>query len=441
MSFYKNPLVRAFVVVLATLGGGLALGQYTGGVVHAQKQAPYDGLDTFTRALTQIQVNYVEQRSTQELVEAAIAGMTDALDEQSAYYDPETYARLKERTEGESSGVGLSVETVEGGLLVTEVIQGGPADLAGVVEGDLLLEIDGEAIGAWTLERVARRIQGPRGSEVVLTVLRRDAELKVPVIRDQVHTAAVSGRLVPGGVGYIRLEHFQRRSGQELLAEKARLEALNGGQLTGLVLDLRSNPGGLLEEAVTVVDHFVDQGLIVETRGRLDAATNEQHHATAPDTDLQTPVVVLMNSMSASASEIVAGSLQVAGRAQVVGEPSYGKGSVQSYYEYPSGGALKLTIARYYLADGRHFERGSGVVPDHEVLLLDESAQDPRQSLLAGIQESSLSEAEKQELMGLAQSLPAPQRASLSPSFKGPILERIQSDPQLAKAMALLDGQ
>ena len=435
MNVLKNAAVRAFLLTFAVLMGGLFLGQWTGKAVYAQVQAPYEGLDTFTRALTQIQVNYVEERSTEQLVQAAIAGMTDALDEQSAYFDPETYARLKEHTVGTGSGIGVTVQPSEAGLLITEIIPGGPADLAGVVEGDLLLAIDDEDILDWPLEKVAKRIQGPRGSEVLLSLRRKGALVRIPVIRDQVHTSAVQGRLVQTGLGYIRLEHFQRRSGQELLDEKARLESLSGGQLQGLVIDLRSNPGGLLEEAVVVSNHFLDSGTIVQTQGRLGQATNEVHTATAENTDTETRVVILINGMSASASEIVAGSLQEAGRAQLVGQVSYGKGSVQSYYEYPDNSALKLTIARYLLGSGRHLERGKGIEPDHQLEL--QSGSDPRQALLEQLALTEMDEAEREELVRLAQALPAPQRAPLSPSFEGPVSERAKNDAQLALALKL----
>ncbi len=435
MDVFKNAAVRAFLLTLAVLAGGLFLGQWTGKAVYAQVQAPYEGLDTFTRALTQIQVNYVEERSTEQLVQAAIAGMTDALDEQSAYFDPESYARLKEHTEGTGSGIGVTVQPSDDGLLITEIIQGGPADLAGLVGGDLLLAIDGQPILDWSLEKVAKRIQGPRGSEILLLVRRKGDALNIPVIRDQVHTSAVQGRLVHAGLGYIRLEHFQRRSGQELLDEKARLESLSGGKLQGLVIDLRSNPGGLLEEAVIVSNHFLDSGTIVETEGRLGQATNQVHTATAENTDTQTRVIILINGMSASASEIVAGSLQEAGRAQLVGQVSYGKGSVQSYYEYPDNSAMKLTIARYLLGSGRHLERGKGIEPDHLVAL--DSASAPRQALLDALADTQMDAGERSKLVALAQALPAPQRAQLSPSFEGPVSERTGRDAQLALALEL----
>ena len=435
MDVFKNAAVRAFLLTLAVLAGGLFLGQWTGKAVYAQVQAPYEGLDTFTRALTQIQVNYVEERSTEQLVQAAIAGMTDALDEQSAYFDPESYARLKEHTEGTGSGIGVTVQPSDDGLLITEIIQGGPADLAGLVGGDLLLAIDGQPILDWSLEKVAKRIQGPRGSEILLLVRRKGDALNIPVIRDQVHTSAVQGRLVHAGLGYIRLEHFQRRSGQELLDEKARLESLSGGKLQGLVIDLRSNPGGLLEEAVIVSNHFLDSGTIVETEGRLGQATNQVHTATAENTDTQTRVIILINGMSASASEIVACSLQEAGRAQLVGQVSYGKGSVQSYYEYPDNSAMKLTIARYLLGSGRHLERGKGIEPDHLVAL--DSASAPRQALLDALADTQMDAGERSKLVALAQALPAPQRAQLSPSFEGPVSERTGRDAQLALALEL----
>lgn len=432
----RNRSIRAFLATFAVLISGLVLGQLVGNTVHARVTSPYDGLDTFARAMTQIQANYVEERTTDELIHAAIRGMADSLDEQSSFYDPDTYNRLRDATEGNTSGIGVTVQVREGGLVITSVVAGGPADLAGLMPGDLIVAVDGAELAGRTLEQAVRVIKGPRGSRVVLDLVRDDERIERDVIRDEIHTPAVRGQLVQPGVGYLHIEQFRRRTGEEFVEELAHLEMLSGGSLDAVVVDLRGNPGGLLDEAVVVVDAFVSEGTIVETRGRLSEATDETIVATARDTRSDVVVVVLVNALSASASEIVAGALQDHGRAVVVGQASYGKGSVQSYFEYEDGSAMKLTIARYYLPSGRHLERGSGIVPDHEVVLMDQV--DPRAALVQALDETEMDDADRASLNALIEELASPQSTPERPTFRGDPIERAATDLQLAKALELV---
>ncbi|HJN72306.1 MAG TPA: S41 family peptidase [Myxococcota bacterium] len=432
MSIWRNPSVRAFCATFVVFTAGIFAGNEA--VVRAAEssRAPYESLDTFARAITQIQTHYVEEVDTSVLIWAAIEGMADALDSRTQFFDPETYRALRDDTEGSTSGIGVLVNAAEtGGLLVVEVVPGGPAELGGVEVNDRIVAIDGADVQTWTVEAAVDVVKGPRGTPVVLTVVRGDpdAPLLLEVVRDEIHQPSVASQLVEPGLGYLRIEQFRRNSGKEFLDELGHLQSLDGGSLDSLVIDLRNNPGGLLDEAVVVVDHFVDAGLIVETRGR--ESIDERHEATAAGTDLDTKLVVLIDGMSASASEIVAGALQDHGRATIVGAPSYGKGSVQTYFEYEDDSALSLTIGHYFLPSGRKLERGEGIRPDISVLLL--GPPTPQDELAEAIAEATLSEEERDRLVAIAARLPAARPEPGVPSFRGNVRER--DDPQLAAAL------
>ena len=434
----KNPSVRAFGATFLVFTTGLFAGNYAVVAAAETARSPYESLDTFARALTQIETHYVDEIDTPTLVWAAIGGMADALDPRTQFFDPDTYSALQEDTEGSTSGVGVLVNASdEGGLLVVEVVAGGPADLGGVLVGDRIVAVDGRDVQTWSVDQAVGIVKGPRGTEVLLTVVREDpdAPVELSVVRDEVHQSSVSGAIVEPGIGYVRIDQFRRRSADEFLAELARLESLDGGSLDALVLDLRNNPGGLLEQAVTVVDHFVDEGLIVEASYRSTANPDERHDATALDSDTTTRLVVLIDGMSASASEIVAGSLQDHERAVLVGVESYGKGSVQTYFEYEDGSALSLTIGKYTLPSGRHLERGDGIVPEHEVTL--PGPPTATEALTERLATVELDESERAELLELVERIPdaAPQPGV--PTFRGSVRDRLADDPQLAKALEL----
>ncbi|MCB9745458.1 MAG: S41 family peptidase [Alphaproteobacteria bacterium] len=434
-------VLRAFLVVFAALAGGLQAGNHVAMSAYAAGQEPYAGLDTFARALTQIQEHYVEERSTEELVHAAILGMTDSLDAQSEYFDPETYAALRTDHEGTVVGIGVLVTAhPEGGALIGEVLDRSPALHAGLKAGDRVIAIDGEDVTGLAVAEIVAKVKGERGTPVRLTLIRQTEEtVDLEVVRDEVRTPSVEGELAPGGLGYIRIEQFRRRAGDEFLEQIGELERARGGPLAGLVIDLRHNPGGLLEEAVTVVDHFVAEGLIVATRGRSGRGSDEEIRATAEGTDLTTPLAVLIDPRSASASEIVAGALQDHGRARVVGQPSYGKGSVQTYFEYEDASALKLTIAHYYLPSGRNLVRGEGIAPD-ELALPAAETLNPKLSLRERLHEAPIEDAERAELLELVEALPDPELTWVAPDFEGSVTERAATDPQLRAALRVLGG-
>lgn len=361
---------RAFVLVGGLFSGGLLAGASTSLSAWGKGRSPYEGLETLARVLTNVELYYVDDVATDSLLRDAIRGMVSHLDAHSMYLDAETWQKLQNRNEDPLTSLGLVLGLApEGGegLVVSELVADGPSARAGVKVGDVLLAIDGVDVRRWPVEDVARLMSGASGEAVRLELQRGDERLTASALRDQIIEAAVEGHLLAPGYAYVRLIHFRHRASQELRRNLERL-AQEGGPLRGVLLDLRDNPGGMLEEAVGVSDLFLREGRIVSTRGRV-ASENFTLSATAGAYELDVPLVVLINGGSASASEIVAGALRDHERATLVGTHTYGKGSVQSVYEFEDGSALKLTVARYYLPKDEPIEDAVGVAPDLEVAL------------------------------------------------------------------------
>jgi carboxyl-terminal processing protease len=435
----KLRTFSAFALTLAVFGTGLYAGATTVGASYAAGASPYKSLDTFARALSQIERYYVEPIDSDELVYRALEGMADSLDKHTRYLDPEAYAELQQNSEGAYSGIGVEVEPdPAGGMRVVKVIPRGPAELAGVLLGDRVLTVDQVDILTMPFRDAVALVRGPRGEPVSLGIERQGSPERITlmVTRDEVHAAAVTGEWVEPGLAYVRLEQFRRHSGQEFAAVLSDLQSK--GPLTGLVLDLRDNPGGLLDEAVKVVDAFVSEGIIVTTQGR-SAGASESHSATASPEDLLTQtIVVLVDGTSASASEIVAGALQDLGRATVVGQPTYGKGSVQSDFEFQDKSALRLTIARYYLPSGRAIEVDGGIQPD-----VIQSRRSPIKSPVEQLEEqldsmAGIDPAQRQELLNLVRNLDLKTPVERGPPrFSGTIAHRASNDMQLQRALQI----
>lgn len=433
----KLRTLSAFAATLTVFGTGLFAGAASVGAAYGAGGAPYVSLDTFARALSQVERFYVEPVDSEALVYRALEGLAGSLDDHTLYLDPTAYAELLRGSEGGYSGVGVEVMPhPEGGMSVVDVVAGGPADIAGVLVGDRVVSVDGEDILALPFREAVSRVRGPRGEPVLLGVVRGDTPepQTLSLVRDEVHSPAVSHELVEPGLGYIRVEQFRRHSGEEFAAALADLQA--EAPLAALVLDLRDNPGGLLEEAVAIVDAFVDQGTIVTTQGR-SAGASEVHSASLSSSDLLTQrVAVLVDANSASASEIVAGALQDLKRATVIGQTTYGKGSVQSVFEYQDRSALRLTVARYQLPSGRVIELEGGVEPD-VVQSRTAPRSTPGQRLEQQLAElQGVDETQRQELLALVRSLEltrTPDRGS--PRFSGPVLDRAGEDLQLRRAL------
>jgi carboxyl-terminal processing protease len=330
-----------------------------------RKYSPYHKLDVFTRVLTYVENNYVEEVSQEELVYGAVKGMVKTLDPHSAFLTPDEYKDMKVETEGEFGGVGIEVELREGKLIVIAPIQGSPAQKAGLRSGDRIIAVDGRATATMGINDAVHHMRGKPGTRVRLSVERagwpvaRDIEL----VRDVIRTVAVTSKMLEPGFGYIGIKQFNEKVSRQLEEQLGALERQAGGRLRGLVLDLRGNPGGLFDQSVRVADAFLDSGTIVKTLGRHGKLMDEER-ARPGGTHRGFPMIVLVNGGSASASEIVAGALQDQGRAVIMGTPTFGKGSVQTLIEFPrDGSALKLTIARYYTPKGRSIQE-RGIRPD-----------------------------------------------------------------------------
>ena len=366
--------------VMAALGGTLAGALITtqvAGPLIAQEaertQNIYEQLDLFGDIFERIRAQYVEEVDSSELIEAAINGMLTSLDPHSSYLAPEDFDDMRVQTRGEFGGLGIEVTQEEGFVKVVSPMDGTPADAAGIEAGDFITHVNGESVLGLTLDNAVEMMRGPVGSEIIITVVREGVEepFDVSIIRDTIKVTAVRSRIV-GNTVVLRITTFNDQTTPGLEAElKKSLEELGGMEnVDGFVVDLRNNPGGLLTEAISVSDAFLDKGEIVSTRGR-DPADGERFNATQGDLTAGKPIVVLINGGSASASEIVAGALQDHRRAIVVGTKSFGKGSVQSVVPLRGDGAMRLTTARYYTPSGRSIQ-ALGVMPDIVV------AQPPR---------------------------------------------------------------
>lgn len=362
-----------------TFGAGLVCGVVLAGgvsVAHAaDADSAYKKLRVFSQVLTYVQSSYVDEIDPQRLIYDAINGMLGHLDPHTQFMPAEEYEKLREDTAGEFGGLGIGVGAIGEGndalIVVENVTADGPGAHAGLKVGDLIVAVDGQSVRGEPLEEGVRLMRGVPGTRVILTISRAQwsRPRDVPLVRRHVRVASVSHDMfeAPGApaIGYVSISSFQERTDQELgaaLSTLRRQAKAKGVPLSGLILDMRDNPGGLLDEGVKVADRFLSEGLIVSTKGR-NPKNAERELAHAEGTEPNYPVAVLVNAYTASASEIVAGALQDQKRAVIVGERSFGKGSVQTLYGLDDGAGLKLTVARYFTPSGKSIQ-GSGVVPD-----------------------------------------------------------------------------
>jgi carboxyl-terminal processing protease len=424
-------LKRALPLVAAA-GIGWVAG-HVGASAHAGEGA-YAGLDVFARVLTQIDEAYVEPVPQRDLIYRALDGMDDALDTHSRFLAPDAFRRLREESEGQFVGIGAELRSASCGLEVTGVLDLGPAARAGVAPGDCIVTVDDTPVAGLSLDDALLRIRGREGDAVTLGVSRSGFTRAVPVLRTRVIESSVFGDLFAPGLAWIRIRQFRAGVAEDLSATVTALGAQT--PVRGAVLDLRGNPGGRLDEAVATVDLFLRQGRIVSTRGRAAFRTEEAHDATNGKLDWDWPLVIVIDHESASAAEIVAGALQDHGRARIVGSASYGKGSVQTVYEYEDGSALKLTISRYVLPSGRTIDDHRGLTPDVPVSA--PRLPGPAELLRSRIATlDTLSAAQQAELLELINRLPD-ERPLAPRDERGPLAERLAKDPALATAWALL---
>ena len=328
-----------------------------------QGRLPLRELRNFTEIFERIRSSYVEEVDDKTLLEYAINGMLTSLDPHSVYLQPEAFNDLQESTSGKFGGLGIEVGMEDGLIRVVTPIDDTPAEKAGIKSGDLIVTLDGEAVMGMNLSEAVDRMRGEPGSEITLEIRRANEKelLTFTLERAEIKVASVRTETLSGGIGYVRITQFQEKTGPEL--NKAIEKWTQADEpLNGLILDLRNNPGGVLDAAVEVTDVFIDDGLIVYTEGR--AANSElRFSATEQTSAADIPVVVLINGGSASASEIVAGALQDHQRAVIVGTRSFGKGSVQSVLPITEEKAIKLTTARYFTPNGRSIQ-AQGIKPD-----------------------------------------------------------------------------
>ena len=329
------------------------------------KKTIYEQLDLFGDIFERIRSEYVEEVSSKDLIEAAIDGMLTSLDPHSSYLSADDAAKMKVQTRGEFGGLGIEVTQQEGFVKVVSPIDGTPADAAGMEAGDFITHVDGQSLLGLTLDEAVGMMRGPVGSEIIITVVREgeDEPFDVSIIRDTIKLTAVRAR-TEGNTVVLRITTFNDQTYPNLVdgLEKQVEEAGGMENINGIVLDLRNNPGGLLNQAIRVTDAFLEKGEIVSTRGRY-SRDSERYNAKAGDLANGKPIVVLINGGSASASEIVAGALQDHRRAIVVGTRSFGKGSVQTVMPLRGDGAMRLTTSRYYTPSGRSIQ-ALGVSPN-----------------------------------------------------------------------------
>lgn len=343
------------------------------------KEDTYRGLSDFAKALDLIEKNYVEEVSSEQLTRSAIKGMFDSLDPYSVYLSSESLRNLEIGTMGEFEGIGVEITVREGFLTVISPIEGGPAQEAGVRSGDVIVSIDGEGTEKTNIVDALERIRGREGTKVDIVVRRDGTEEthKFTITRRIVKLRSVESRLIEKDIGYIKLSQFHRDSADEFLSSYRELEDENGAKLGGLVLDLRNNPGGLLEQALALSDMFMDKGLILNVKGRSEVTSKEYF---ARD-GMQIPtnhVAVIVNRGSASASEVLAGALKDSGRAKIVGTRTFGKGSVQSVIELSGETGVKITTARLFTPKGILIDE-KGIEPDILVEVGDKDApSDPQ---------------------------------------------------------------
>lgn len=364
-----NSKTRSFLVLIIGLVLGISL--TIGHGVLAKKEdteftnLPLDELRSLTEVFGRIKQDYVEPVSDKELLDNAIRGMLSGLDPHSSYLDAEGYKDLQVGTTGEFGGLGIEVGMEDGFVKVIAPIDDTPADRAGIKAGDIIIRLDSKPVKGLTLYQAVNIMRGKVGTPIMLTIVREGNEkpLEIKVVRDTIKVKSVKQKFLGDGFGYVRISQFQSHTGENLTEALDKLRKENkGAALKGLVLDLRNNPGGVLNAAVEVSDAFLNNGLIVYTQGRVPDS-ELRFNATPKELLNGAPLVVLVNGGSASASEIVAGALQDHKRAVIIGTRTFGKGSVQTILPLQNNTALKLTTARYYTPSGRSIQ-AEGIQPD-----------------------------------------------------------------------------
>jgi carboxyl-terminal processing protease len=358
---------------------GFVFGLVVGGIsvhnVSALSNKTYERLKVFTDCLEIVKKNYVEDVKTEDLITGAIEGMLSSLDPYSAYLDPDMYSELKVETKGSFGGLGIEIAIKDGILTVIAPIEDTPAYRAGIKAGDKIVKINEESTKGLNLMECVKRMRGPKGTHVTITIFREGSTQtqEISMVRDIIKIQSVKHKTLEKGYGYLRISQFQEKTSADAMKALEALQKENPEGMSGLILDLRNDPGGLLDQAVEVSDLFLDSGVIVTIKGRNEeekTAFNAHKEGTMPNW----PMVVLVNQGSASASEIVAGALQDYGRAVIMGSKTFGKGSVQTIIPLDDGSGIRLTTARYYTPKGRTIHE-KGIQPDISLPAIEKAPQ------------------------------------------------------------------
>jgi len=421
--------VKIVLMVFAVFLVGVLIGSGQSQKVSALSNSTYEDLKVFTDVLGLIQKDYVEETKSKDLIYGAIKGMLETLDPHSAFMPPNMYKEMQEETKGRFEGLGIEITIKDTVLTVVSPIEGTPAYKAGILAGDQIVKIDGESTKNFTLMDSVKRLRGPRGTKVTISVLREGftKPKDFTLVREVIPVRSVRHELLEKNYGYIRLSQFQEKTDDEFEKAMKALEEESKGTLRGLILDLRNNPGGLLDQAVKITDRFVESGLIVSVEGRKE--DQRMKFYAHPDGKLaHYPLVVLVNGGSASGAEIVAGALQDQGRGLIVGTQTFGKGSVQTIIPLKDGSGLRLTTARYYTPSGRSIQ-AKGIVPD--IIVKPSRSEEEKEVLTPKLPaERDL----ERHLMDVEKGVPKEKEKSK----KGEVKEKKPVDSQLERALELL---
>jgi len=360
----KKRIVAGFAIIIATLIIFIGISSQRHCIAEG-KGSDYESIELFTDVMAIVKKSYVEEVDTKKLIYGAINGMLASLDPHSSFMSPESYKEMKIDTKGAFGGLGIEISIKDGVLTVISPIEDTPAFRAGIKAGDMILKIDDKFTKDLNINEAVKRMRGIKGTKVVLTIMRDgfDKPKEFPITRDIIQVKSVRSKLLEDGYAYIRIAQFQEKTDEDLASFLKLLKEENKGELKGLILDMRNDPGGLLDQAVRVAEHFVEEGkMIVYTEGR-EKESKMQFTSRKGGKQPNYPIVVLINGGSASASEIVAGALQDHKRAVVMGTQSFGKGSVQTIIPLSDDSGLRLTTARYYTPNGRSIQ-AKGITPD-----------------------------------------------------------------------------